>query len=101
MFMRAECRKSCQFCTPDAPTEAPAAPVVERPPEPACDKAPDAGSACPFFFTNLVVSSGRCDHAGCGDLIEAGREGAPSCPNRLPACLLLPCAEPLLRGNCG
>lgn len=53
--MRTECRKSCGFCTSDTSTEAPKAPTVERPPEPACDKAPDAGSACPFFFSNLAV----------------------------------------------
>lgn len=61
VYMRSECRKSCQLCIPDSPTEAPKAPAVERPPEPACDKAPDAGSACPFFFSSLVVS-----HSGGG-----------------------------------
>ena len=53
--MRSECKKSCQRCTPDTQTEAPPAPVVARPPSPACDKAPDAGTACAFFFSTLAV----------------------------------------------
>lgn len=64
VYMRTECRKSCGFCTSDTSTEAPKAPTVERPPEPACDKAPDAGSACPFFFSNLA---NPCSEATAGD----------------------------------
>lgn len=61
VYMRSECRKSCQLCILNSPAEAPKAPAVERPPEPACDKVPDAGSACPFFMSSLVVS-----HSGGG-----------------------------------
>lgn len=57
--MRSECTKSCGHCLPDSPDTPPALPAVPPPPTPDCDKLPDAGTACPFFFQALPVSSGR------------------------------------------
>ena len=53
VFMAMQCQKTCGLCTPDGGQAAPAAPPVELPPAPTCDKQPDTGSACPFFFQSM------------------------------------------------
>lgn len=78
IYMRAECKKSCQRCMPDSQAEAPQAPVVARPPSPACDKAPDAGTACAFFFSSLAVRAARGKPgSGCSQRPVSERHTAP------------------------
>lgn len=100
VYMHSECQATCKRCVPDSPLAPPETPTIARPPTPDCAMTPDSGEACPFFFSNLVVSGG-----GEGAPGQAWRRATrlltswPSPPSHLLP--IHPPAESLQRGDRG